>query len=202
MMIFVLLLFILSGFGFVVQDFIPSIDWAWHARIFIVPVIFFACAISLPYPVMLLFAFATGFVWDALNHVSLQFPDVARVAIEVGAVPPGAGAPFGFTIFLYGLLGSLMHGIRPLFRRGRWELPVLMTGAGTFLLLTLDYVFINFRRGGFHFPLEVWHHIGATAVLSMIVAPFVFLLINWLAKISGYSIRYEGLIRRRWSLPK
>ena len=197
-MIFVLLLFVLMALGFVVQDFSPAIDWAWHARIFAVPVIYFACAISLPFSVMLCFAFFTGFVWDALNHVSIIYPDVAQAALQVGAVPPGSGGAFGFSIFLYALLGSLMHGIRPLFRRGRWELPVLMTGAGTFLLLTLEYAFINFRRAGFSFPVEVWHHIAATAVLSMIVAPFAFLLINCLAKLSGYSIRYEGLAYRRW----
>jgi hypothetical protein len=200
-MIFVLLLFMLMAFGFVVQDFIPAVEWAWHARIFAVPVIYFACAISLPFAVMLCFAFFTGFVWDALNHVAVNFPDVARAAVELDAAPPASGSTFGFSIFLYALLGSLMHGIRPLFRRGRWELPVLMTGAGTFLLQTLDYLFINFRRGGFTFPAEVWNHIAATAVLSMIIAPFVFLLINWLAKLSGYRIRYEGLSYRRWSIP-
>ena len=92
-----------------------------------------------------------------------------------------------------------MHGIRPLFRRGRWEMPVLMTGGGTFLLLTMYYTLINFRRAGFAFPREIWSHIGATSVLSMIVAPFAFLLINCLAKLSGYSIRYEGLASRKWS---
>ncbi|HPZ98709.1 MAG TPA: hypothetical protein PLT93_11255, partial [Phycisphaerae bacterium] len=75
--------------------------------------------------------------------------DITHAALEVDTIPPAAGGAFGFSIFLYALLGSLMHGIRPLFRRGRWELPVLMTGAGTFLLLTLDYLFINFRRAGF-----------------------------------------------------
>ncbi len=199
-MIFVLLLFVLMALGFVVQDFSPAIDWAWHARIFAVPVIYFACAISLPFTVMLCFAFFTGFVWDALNHVAIIYPDVVHAALEVDAIPPGSGGAFGFSIFLYALLGSLMHGIRPLFRRGRWELPVLMTGAGTFLLLTLEYLFINFRRAGFSFPAEVWHHIAATAVLSMIVAPLAFLLINWLAKLSGYRIRYEGLAYRRWKI--
>ena len=197
-MIFVLLLFVLMALGFVVQDFSPAIEWAWHARIFAVPVIYFACAISLPFSVMLCFAFFTGFVWDALNHVAIVYPDVALAAVQVDAVPPGSGGAFGFSIFLYALLGAMMHGIRPLFRRGRWELPVLMTGVGTVLLLTLEYLFINFRRAGFSFPVEVWHHIAATAVLSMIVAPFAFLLINWLAKLSGYSIRYEGLAYRRW----
>ena len=199
-MIFVLLLFVLMALGFVVQDFIPAIDWAWHARIFAVPIIYFACAISLPFSVMLCFAFFTGFVWDALNHVAVAYPDIAHAALEVGAVPGGSGGAFGFSIFLFALLGSLMHGIRPLFRRGRWELPILMTGAGTFLLLTLQYAFINFRRGGFSVPVEVWQHIAATSVLSMIVAPFAFLLINSLAKLSGYRIRYEGLARRGYSV--
>jgi hypothetical protein len=149
---------------------------------------------------MLCFAFATGFVWDALHHISVKWADIAHAAMELDAVPPASGGAFGFSIFLYALLGALMHGIRPLFRRGRWELPVLMTGAGTFLLLTLEYAFINFRRAGFSFPVEVWEHIAATSVLSTIVAPMVFLLINWLAKLSGYRIRYEGL-RRRWTTP-
>ena len=74
-----------------------------------------------------------------------------------------------------------------------------VTGAGTFLLLTLQYLFINFRRAGFSFPVGVWHHIAATAVLSMIVAPFAFFLIDRLAKLSGYRIRYEGLSYRHWS---
>jgi hypothetical protein len=198
-MIFVLLLFLLMSLGFVVQDFIPAISWAWHARIFAVPIVYFACAISVPFPVMLCLAFFTGFVWDALNHISINWADVQHAALEVDAVVGSGGGAFGFSIFLYALLGALMHGIRPLFRRGRWELPILMTGAGTFLLLTLEYGFINFRRAGFSFQTEVWKHIAATSVLSMIVAPFAFLLINFLAKISGYSIRYEGLATRKWS---
>lgn len=198
-MIFVLLLFLLMSLGFVVQDFIPAIDWAWHAKIFAVPIVYFTCAISVPFPVMLCLAFFTGFVWDAQNYVKVSWPDVSHAAVELEAVVHTGGGIFGFSIFLYALLGSLMHGIRPLFRRGRWELPILMTGAGTFLLLTLEYAFINFRRAGFSFPMEVWNYIAATAVLSMIVAPFAFLLINFLAKLSGYSIRYEGLATRRWT---
>ncbi len=200
-MIFVLLLFLLSGFGFVVQVFIPDIDWAWHAHIFAVPVVFFACAISLPFPVMLIFAFATGLVWDALNHVAVVFPDVTHAALEVDAVVPGPGGTFGVSVLFYALLGAMMHGVRPLFRRGRWELPVLMTGAGTFLLLVLEFLFLNFRRAGFSMPVEAWYSMGATGVLSMTIAPFVFFLIDRLAKLSGYRIRYEGLNYRRRNAP-
>ena len=105
--------------------------------------------------------------------------------------------PFGYTIFLYGLLGSLMQGVRPLFRRGRWELPSIMIGFATLLLLLFEYLFINFRRGEFFFPVEVWHKILSSALLSMLVAPLVFLLLYRLAASAGYRIRYEGLARRR-----
>ena len=91
-----------------------------------------------------------------------------------------------------------MQGIRPLFRKGRWEMPVIMCGVGTFLLLTCEYLWINFRRGGFFFPSSIWSSILTTALLSTLVAPLVFFLIDRLAKISGYHIRYEGLAYRRW----
>ena len=206
-MIFVFLLFILTGFALVLQDFIPVIEIAFQARILLVPIVFFACAISVPFPTMLLLAFVTGFVSDALNHTGVTytagkyaatFPDIGQAALQLGSVPPSSGAAFGFSIFLYGLLGALMHGMRPLFRRGRWELPVLMTGLGTALLLTFEYLFLNFRRGGFEFPATVSKHILATAMLSMVAAPLMFYFIYSLSKFCGYQIRYEGLTRRRW----
>ncbi len=76
-----------------------------------------------------------------------------------------------------------------------------MTGVGTFLLLLLDYLWINFRRGGFVFPVEVWYYLLTTALLSMFVAPLVFFLIDCLARWSGYRIRYTGLTNRRWAPP-
>ncbi len=213
-MIFTVLLFILTALALILQDFIPAFDWAYGSRIFLVPVVFFACSVSVPFPVMLLFAFATGFIWDARNLVSpdyaekftpgvpeLHFGDIGQAAVQLETAIPHSGATFGFSIFLYLLLGSLMQGIRPLFRRGRWELPVLMTGIGTFLLLLLEYLWINFRRGGFVFPVEIWYHLLTTALLSMFVAPVIFFLIDTLARLSGYRIRYTGLTNRRWAPP-
>ena len=196
-MIFVFLLFLLTGFGLVLQDFIPAVDAAYHARILVVPVIFFACGLSVPYPLMLVLAFVTGFMWDALNLTPAMFPDVAAAAVEVGAPPPVSGGTFGISIFFYALLGSLLHGIRPLFRRGRWELPLIMTSIGILLLLVLEYTWINFRRGGFTFPEEVWQHILATAMLSSVLVPLVFLFIYQMARLTGYRIRTEPPGRRR-----
>jgi hypothetical protein len=213
-MIFTVILFILTGLALILQDFIPAFDWAYGSRIFLVPVVFFACSVSVPFPVMLMLAFATGFVWDARNLVSpdyaekflagsrdIHFGDIGQAAVQMETAIPNSGATFGFSIFLYLLLGSLMQGIRPLFRRGRWELPVLMTGVGTFLLLLLEFLWINFRRGGFVFPVEIWYHLLTTALLSMFVAPLIFFLIDTIARISGYRIRYTGLTKRRWAPP-
>lgn len=215
-MIFPLLLFVITGLGLILQDFIPAFDWAYGSRIFLVPVVFFACSLSVPFPLMLLVAFFTGFLWDARNLVNpdytekivagqagsnIHFGDVGQMAYQLETAIPHTGATFGFSIFLYILLGCMMQGIRPLFRRGRWELPVLMTGVGTFLLLLLEFLWINFRRGGFVFPLEVWYHLLTTALLSMFVAPLIFFLLHTLARLCGYRIRYTGL-NRRWAPPQ
>ncbi len=215
-MIFPLLLFVITGLGLILQDFIPAFDWAYGSRIFLVPVVFFACSLSVPFPLMLLVAFFTGFLWDARNLVNpdyteklvagqagtnIHFGDVGQMAYQLETAIPHTGATFGFSIFLYILLGCMMQGIRPLFRRGRWELPVLMTGVGTFLLLLLEFLWINFRRGGFVFPLEVWYHLLTTALLSMFVAPLIFFLLHTLARLCGYRIRHTGL-NRRWAPPR
>jgi cell shape-determining protein MreD len=164
-----------------------------------VAVLFFAVAVSVPYPVMLVFAFITGFLWDAKNMVQLMDADVVTSAmVNLDVMLPKSGSTFGFSIFLYGLFGSLMQGIRPLFRRGRWEMALLMVGVGTFLLLLCEYLWINFRRGGFYFPASIWYYISTTALLSMAVAPLVFYLIHRLARTCGYHIRLESMAYRRW----
>ncbi|MBP7950261.1 MAG: hypothetical protein KA004_11440 [Verrucomicrobiales bacterium] len=198
-MIFPALLFILILFSLVLQDFIPIIPWAYQSTLNLVSVTFFACAISIPFPVMLLLAFFTGFVFDAKNLNLAPDLDVVEAANSLGIALPESGATFGFSIFLFALFGSLMQGIRPLFRKGRWELPVFMCGVGTFLILLFEYLWINFRRGGFYFPMEIWNYILTTALLSTLVAPFAFFFIHKLAKLCGYHIRYEGLAYRRWS---
>ena len=197
-MIFTALLGLILCFSMILQDFIPSIPWAYSSHLHLVAVVFFACAVSVPYPIMLLFAFLTGFVWDAKNMVQLMDVDVAQAAANLGVLLPKSGGTFGFSIFLYGLFGSLMQGIRPLFRRGRWEMALLMVGVGTFLLLLFEYLWINFRRGGFYFPASIWYYITTTALLSMAVAPLAFYLIHRLARTCGYHIRLEAMAYRRW----
>ncbi|MFV1995321.1 MAG: hypothetical protein ACC661_07775 [Verrucomicrobiales bacterium] len=183
----------------VVQEFIPSMEWAHHGRLLLVPVVFFASSVTVPYPVMLLLALVTGFLWDARHVVIVENAAAVLSSISDGKVAAGADVdlPFGYTIFLYGLLGSFMQGVRPLFRRGRWELPSVMIGVATVMLMLFEYLFINFRRGDFYFPAEFWHKVISSALLSMLAAPLVFLLLYRVAKLSGYHIRYDGLAHRR-----
>ncbi len=196
-MSFSLLLFCLLCVSMVVQEFIPSIAMVHNGRLLLVPLLFLASSVTVPYPVMLGLAVAGGFMWDARNVVIVDQIGVGDFGGSFSMGGTEVDLPFGFTIFLYGLLGSLMQGVRPLFRRGRWELPSIMIGVATLLLLLFEYLFINFRRGDFYFPAEVWHKILSSSLFSILVAPLFFLMLYRLARRSGYRIRYEGLSRRR-----
>ncbi len=198
-MSFSLLLFGLLCLSMIVQEFIPSLEIVHHGRLFLVPLFFLASSVTVPYPVMLALAVVGGFLWDARNVVIVDGIDVGTglYGFEISGGGGEVDLPFGYTIFLYGLLGSLMQGVRPLFRRGRWELPSIMIGVSTLLLLFFEYIFINFRRGDFYFPVEIWHKILSSSLFSILIAPLAFLMLYRLATRSGYRIRYEGLSRRR-----
>ncbi|MCB1099143.1 MAG: hypothetical protein KDN22_26465 [Verrucomicrobiae bacterium] len=202
--LFSVLVFGLTALAFLIQEIVPSIPWAYDAVLCLVPVVFFSGAITVPYPVMLLLAFFVGFISDS-RHVIAEIPvhelaeslSSGNLAHGVKSVTGTSGhLAFGYSIFLYGLLGSLMQGIRPLFRRGRWELPVLMTGVATFLLLFLTFLVMEFRSGDFAFPVTVWYYMLASSVLSMIVSPLMFLILYRLSKAANYQIRFEGLSYR------
>lgn len=187
---FFLILVLLMPVSFILQEFIPAFDWAYGSRILLVHTAFYAIAITVPFPVMLLFAMATGFVWDARYHLPIQTAD----AVSGDLV--GVELPFGFTIFLLGLTGALIQGVRPLFRRGRWELPVFMIGACTFIVLILEYLVISFHRGDLATPPELWWKVLMTSLFSALVSPFLLLLLSRLADQTRYRIRMEGLKRR------
>ena len=202
--VFSVLVFGLSVIAFLLQEIIPTIPWAYDAILCLVPVVFFSGSITVPYPVMLLLAFFVGFVSDA-RHVVAEIPPMVveggldeRFSATSGFSSTGVVGhlSFGYSIFLYGLLGSLMQGIRPLFRRGRWELPVLMTGVATFIFLLLTYLVMEFRSGDFGFPLSIWYSMLASALLSMIVSPVMFLLLYRLSRAANYQIKFDGLTYR------
>ncbi|MFZ2281446.1 MAG: hypothetical protein WAW39_26840 [Prosthecobacter sp.] len=183
---------------FMVQEFIPGLEIAQFATLFLPAVFFFSASVAAPFSMMLLLAFITGFVWDA-RHLPgvLESLSGAEDVFGTGAdVELGAGShplPFGLSIVLFGMLGTLLQGIRPLFKRGRLELPVLMVGLAVFVWLLAQFLIITFLRGSLQFPAGVWTKMITDSLLAMLAAPLIFLLLYSLARLSSYEIKYEGL---------
>ena len=97
----------------------------------------------------------------------------------------------GSSILLYGVLAGLMHGLRPLFARGHWEVHCILSGVGTSLIVLTQYLMIAFRRGSPIFTREVWWQIGGPGLIAMALAPIVFLFLQWMARMTGYSYVLE-----------
>lgn len=183
---------------FMVQEFIPGLEIAQFATLFLPAVFFFSASVASPFAVMLLLAFITGFIWDArfLPGVAESLSGAEDIFGTGADVELGAGShplPFGLSIALFGMLGILLQGIRPLFKRGRLELPVLMVGVATFTWLLSQYLIITFLRGSLQFPAGVWSKMITDSLLAMLAAPLIFLLLYSLARLSSYEIKYEGL---------
>jgi len=183
---------------FMVQEFIPGLEIAQFATLFLPAVFFFSASVAAPFSMMLVLAFMTGFIWDA-RHLPgvVESLSGGEDVFGTGAdMELGAGThplPFGLSIVLFGMLGTLLQGIRPLFKRGRLELPVLMVGLATFVWLLAQYLIITFLRGSLQFPAGVWSKMITDSLLAMLAAPLIFLLLYSLARLSSYEIKYEGL---------
>ena len=190
------LIVLLLSFG--LQEFLPAIPIAYHARLFLPVVVFLTGAAATSFSMMLVLAFVTGFLWDA-RHL----PAPSETPSEMLALMEGAGAhsmgagsgemEFGLSILLFGILGALMQGVRPLFKRGRLELPVMMIGFSVFGWLLCQFLILTFIRGNFNFPQGMWSKMITDSLLAMLVAPLLFLLFHALARWLRYEIRYDGL---------
>jgi hypothetical protein len=170
-MIFFVLLLILVLIAEIAEFFIPTLPWLYNAHIYIAPVIVFYGAVALPFPLMLALALYAGILLDALT---VQVVD-ARVEISLG-----------WSILLYAVLPGIMHGLRPLFIRGRWEVHCVMTGVCTSLILLAQYLMITFRRGSLFFSQEVWWQIGGPGLIAMLMAPIIFWLLQWMGRLTAY----------------
>src|SRR5450759_489457 len=163
-MIFFVILLVLTFLAQIVEFFIPPLDWMYNARIYIVPVIVFYGAMALPFPLVLALAGFAGFLLDVVTVQALG----PRVEISVG-----------WSILLYAVLAGIMHGLRPLFVRGRWEVHCILSGVCTSLIILAQYLMITFRRGTLSFSPEVWWQIGGPGLIAMLMAPPVFWGLHW-----------------------
>lgn len=171
-MIFFLLLLALVAAAQVAEFFLPTLPWMYDAHVYIVPVIVFYGAMALPFPLMLALALFAGLLLDALT-----------VQVVGGKVEISAGS----SILIYGVLAGLMHGLRPLFARGRWEVHCILSGICTSLILLAQYLMISFRRGSIVFTREIWWQIGGPGLIAMAIAPILFWCLQWLSQVTAYS---------------
>jgi hypothetical protein len=167
---FLLLLFVLIAQ--IAEFFIPALPWLYNAHVYLVPVVVFYGAMALPFPLMLALAFYAGLLLDALTVQVIG----GKVEISIGS-----------SILLYAVLGGIMHGLRPLFARGRWEVHCILSGVCTSLIILVQYLMIAFRRGSLVFTRDIWWQIGGPGLLAMALAPIVFWLLQWMARMTAYS---------------
>ena len=84
--------------------------------------------------------------------------------LTVQVLGPRVEISFGWSILLYAVLAAIMHGLRPLFIRGRWEVHCIMSGLCTSAILLSQYLMIAIRRGSLVFTREAWWQIGGPGV--------------------------------------
>jgi hypothetical protein len=171
--------FVLIGLVFVAQIaelFIPALPWLYDAHVYIVPVIVFYGAMALPFPLMLALALFAGVLLDSLTVQVIS----GKVEISTGS-----------SILLYGVLAGIMHGLRPLFARGRWEVHCILSGIFTSLIILAQYLMITFRRGSIVFNREIWWQIGGPGLIAMAIAPILFWVLQWLGQMTAYGYAPE-----------
>lgn len=205
--LYYIVVWVLVMLSFGAQEFVPVMEFAQQARVLLPPVFFFSASLSVTFPMMLALALFTGVIWDA-RHLPYhpEKPAVTEVA-EVGAGPSnverraelGGSLPLGYSALLFSGLGALMQGIRPLFKRGRWELPVIMVGLATFAWLLVEYLLMSFLRGSFVFPSRMWTKLVTCALLATLAAPLLLFTLHSLARWlrfeqpgDGVTFRFHG----------
>jgi len=176
-MIFFFILIVLVLMAQIAEFFIPTLGWMYNSHIYIVPVIVFYGAMALPFPLMLALALFAGILLDVLTVQVIA----GKVEISIG-----------WSILLYAVLAGIMHGLRPLFIRGRWEVHCILSGLCTSIIILAQYLMISFRRGSIFFSREVWWQIGAPGLIAMLMAPLVFLILHRIGQITRYPYLPEG----------
>jgi cell shape-determining protein MreD len=170
-----------------VQAVLPGLALAHQSRLLVAPVMFFAAAAAVPFPAMLLMALVLGLVWDTYYLIPVIDAGVEGIeGIEGigGAMRATSDLGFGYSAVLFAFAGSIMQGVRPFFRRGRWELPVLLVGVLVFLWLLAEFLLLTFLRGEFEFSSGVWTKLISSSLLACFLAPASFFLLHLAAQFS------------------
>ncbi|GHC47660.1 hypothetical protein [Roseibacillus persicicus] len=177
--------------AFILRQFVPVLPQFYDARLFLVPLVFICASVTLDVLGMLLLSFVCGLLWDA-QHTILPVVGDVEVYPEVSET-----LKFGYSIFLFAIAGFIMQGVQPVFREGKWQVSVLVTGVALFFYLFVEWMLLSFVRGHLVFTTDTLKFIFYSSVLTMLFSPLVFLILFKLAKLYQYRIRYEGLRKGR-----
>lgn len=184
---YLLTVLLLLMLAFALRQFVPVFPEVYHARIFLVPLVFLCAAVTLNVSGMLLLSFVCGILWDA-QHTILPAMGDPLIYTE-----PVETLRFGYSVFLFAFAGFVMQGVQPIFREGKWQLSALVTGVALFLYLLVELLLLSFVRGHLELSSATFKFILYSSVLTMLLSPPVFLLLFKFAEIFNYRIRYEGL---------
>ena len=175
----------------VVQQFMPTFTGIHGSRILLLHLVFLCAAVTVGQPTMLLLAFIGGILWDAQCALG---PDVGDPEVYV---EQAESLRFGFSVLMFGALGFLMQGIQPLYRTGKWQFSVVLSGIAIFFYLAGEYLVINFLRGDFMLTRATFMQMVYTSVLTMLVSPLVLWLLALIAKRYGHSLYPSRKEKRR-----
>ena len=174
----------------VFQSYSPPLPMFQGAAVLLFPVVLTYGALALPFPGALALAFCNGLLWDALTVPFIRPGMYAQGPLMEEVL-------LGWSVVLFGVLTMLVHGLRPLFLRGRWDLHCLASGVCTIVILLAQYLLITFRLGGLIFPKSVWVRMLLPGFFSMLLAPLVYFAFYLLAEVMDYTVRIVETPERR-----
>jgi len=174
MILFFLALLVLIFGSFVFQLFLPPVLLVHGAAILFVPAVYFYGCLCLPFSLTLALTFFTGMLNDLLTIPQLR---------------SHSDFPAGISILIYLVPGLVMHGLKPLFLRHRWETHCLLAEIGAILtpfILLAQYAMLSFeRREILLSDVIVWRIVGP-GLISLLIAPCVFFILTPLSNALGY----------------
>ncbi len=185
---------LLDFLAVVCQPYCGPLPALFGARPLLFPVILAYGALALPFWAALALAFFNGLLWDALTVQILNpSPYVqGNPTVEIA---------MGWSVLFFGVLVILVHGLRPLFLRGRWELHCLASGVCVVGILVAQYALVIFHHGGLTLPREFWARLFLPGFFAMLIAPLVYLGLYVVALLLGYPIRVYAAPDRRERAP-
>ncbi len=175
------ILLVVSAAALLLQLFIPPVDWLHGARVNLFIVLFVYACVVLDFPWLLLFVLIFGFVWDLLQMPFYYVPNLQ------GEIVVKTGYPFGATILFFLVAGSIAHGVRSLYARGRWEILPLLALLICSGQLFVELIMISVQRQSFAASPDLWWRIVGPGLFALVLMPPTIWVLNNLAALFGIS---------------